>query len=794
MAEQGREGARPPGDQPPEPYHQSTHNGNGPPIPGFNPANLPPHLQEQLRRQMYAQQQMMLRQQQQQPPAPPGQLYGAGPRPYFGAQGGYAMQAVPPAARPMPPQPAMAAPNRLALLSQVRPYYEGMDEQAFMLSLSQFLGCVGIPLKSAPMINNRPVSMLTMFRVVTAFGGLQRVTESRRWPSVAVALGLPPSSLETLTAIHSLYVTLLVAYEQYMYHRIPADKIIWRPVVRAPVISEVPQPSAAAPVAAPPRAASTLSRSESQLSMNTSVGTQSPHPGPAKAAGAPLEAVGLAQWKSLRALGDPFAMLRRGKHSYQEICLCLESGAADLVHFGLNLLQAVALENSLPLPDARQFARLCQLLLAQCDAALAASGATCWALARRLAYRHHAAEPEDGRLRRTELVSNVLRSFWLHPEARGLFDGSAGLLVPALYRWAGSASAELRKNAHAMLAESTPAALLAGGPEAVAAHLQAAARDLAAVVPLALGSTGRLFLAWQLQPVETEQLKQCIIKMITSSTAFYKSVPPLAFVQVETAYRLAMQLGAAGDARERKRLVAPLHALFAAAVDLYEVLLQPMVKLCGLIHDLLHREDFKGSADYPKWFQKILHSASFGLPDNGYLEVLLHTLKAVAACLDDQQLAAVLAARPRTVPLLVRAAQGVRQVWLGDDAGPPIKFERLVQLNNPLGPRAARGSASKTLTAVQTDKSPLLWQACTATNSQPYQVFLVLVHLLDTLAGRLPDVVGPQLAPELDVLLGWVSGAGVASSLSREVLCSADLAERYVRLFDCALTAVQAAR
>lgn len=105
------------------------------------------------------------------------------------------------------------------------PTPETCDETAFFHSLAAFLGCLGLPLRKVPSILGRPVSIMRLYQIVTGMGGFQRVSESQRWMAVAVNLGYPPSSLELLASIHSLYYTLLYAYEQYMFGKVPPEKI-----------------------------------------------------------------------------------------------------------------------------------------------------------------------------------------------------------------------------------------------------------------------------------------------------------------------------------------------------------------------------------------------------------------------------------------------------------------------------------------------------------------------------------------------------------------------------------------
>lgn len=115
--------------------------------------------------------------------------------------------------------------TRLAALSQVKPFFPGIDEATFMHSLSQFLACVSIPLRKPPVVQGRPISMLLLFTTVTTYGGFVRVSEGRRWPAVAASLSLNPTNMDSLATLHSIYGTLLYPYEQFMVHKTPAEAI-----------------------------------------------------------------------------------------------------------------------------------------------------------------------------------------------------------------------------------------------------------------------------------------------------------------------------------------------------------------------------------------------------------------------------------------------------------------------------------------------------------------------------------------------------------------------------------------
>jgi len=129
-------------------------------------------------------------------------------------------------------QPSQAAgqSNPLPILTQlytVPPYNSQMDETAFLESLGRFMHLCNCPIKKIPCLKpDKQLPMLKLFQLVTAFGGFRRVDESKRWTAIAVSLGMSPITPETVGSLRRLYASLLFAYEQVFFSKVPLDKVI----------------------------------------------------------------------------------------------------------------------------------------------------------------------------------------------------------------------------------------------------------------------------------------------------------------------------------------------------------------------------------------------------------------------------------------------------------------------------------------------------------------------------------------------------------------------------------------
>lgn len=128
----------------------------------------------------------------------------------------------------MPPHFQGTSLPIVSQLHTVPSFNPTMDERAFVESLSRFMTLCNCPLKRIPQMRpDHPMPMLRLFQLVTAFGGYQRVCESNRWTAIAVSMEVTPITPETVAHLQKIYATLLFAYEQVYFLKMPLDRVIW---------------------------------------------------------------------------------------------------------------------------------------------------------------------------------------------------------------------------------------------------------------------------------------------------------------------------------------------------------------------------------------------------------------------------------------------------------------------------------------------------------------------------------------------------------------------------------------
>jgi len=510
-----------------------------------------------------------------------------------------------------------------------------------------------------------------------------------------------------------------------------------------------------------------------------------------------LDVVQLGQWKHVKTLRDPFIALHRGRHAFRDIALYLESGLGHLVRYGLNQLQVLLLENACVSPDPVSTVRLVGLLFGACisedksdDASL-----SLWELSRRSTQRQYKLHEDNSGFEVTELVTNTLRALVTRSDAKSAFCLAIGQHAGRLQRWAVSSSShEVRKNALLVLAELPPTILarLSDG------LLGGCLRDLNQLVPLLAASSHRLMLGWESFPEASEgveALKKSIVGLIPAATSVFRTIPALAFIELEIVYKVLLQ-HALSESRPSPHTCSLILSLMNPLLQLLRLILQSVLKLSALIQALLSQDsdEFRRGAEYGKWLHKILHNTGFGLPDGGYLELLLLCMSVGVECMGEAQVMGFVE-ESEMVRSLIAAVAGLRRFWeipptLAADGRSevPLRFERQVHVS--AGGPSSRGIQQRAQTqTLLTEKSPLLWHACTSPSSQPYQLFLACTRLLDCLAQVAPTQVGAALHGHVGVLISWQC-AGHDSAIamqSREVLLTAELRERYARLLACIL-------
>ncbi len=728
-------------------------------------SQMPAHIQEQYRRQiqaqgmMFAQQQMMYMQQAMRPRMP------ARPPPMTTQQHHSNRPSVP--------------SQRLALLNQVIPFADGMDEATFFRSLTQFLSCVGMAVpKSSPTIAGRPLSLFQLLSVVVKFGGYIKTSETRRWPAVAVSLGFPPNSAEILTSIHSLYGTFLHAYEQFMIFGVPAESIQWPPALMQSI--QAPQPQA------PPPQTRLASASAPKQPQSNGPATPVPSRQKPMVPGQPcFETYTSAQWKSLKALRDPFQILRRGRYNYRELCLNLESEIGPLVYFALNQLQAILLDSTCPSPDPLCLETIVKSLVRISTDWESTSGMYLWELSRLAMTKHLILTSKDQSV--LDLISNVLRCIISRPDCKDVIEktrqqhnGLSHMVVALLSNWTiNGPTFEIRKNAFICLSELSPGSLSVLLNLNNGLFFKSLYGNLDHVLKWIMPPTIRILLGLPQQPpATTEALKQHIMNRIQATTNFFKTLPPLTFSQLEILYKVSVHLGHCPNSK-----FAYSSNLLSLLVEFLLVILPPTTVLVTLITNLMEIEEFRSSEEFSKWFQKIVHSSSFGLPDLGYLELILLNINSLLVLVEDSSVPV------NKLSSLILSIESIRRLWLCDSSELRLKFDRQVAVNQPSNslPRTKRQS-SKTYTTVTTDKSPLLWQSHSSTSSHIYEVYLLLMKTLTQVVQRIPQLAAPSLIRHFDIILHWSSDEpALPCKLSRDVLYAPDLKEKYALLLDTAI-------
>lgn len=113
------------------------------------------------------------------------------------------------------------------LLAKVPPFKpEWVNEQVFLDSLNKFhLILHKVPLRKIPIIGDKTLSLLSLFKLVIGNGGFKIVYYQKKWPLIASSLGFSNYNSELLTAIYTIYFNILWTYEQWMIRRIPVDQL-----------------------------------------------------------------------------------------------------------------------------------------------------------------------------------------------------------------------------------------------------------------------------------------------------------------------------------------------------------------------------------------------------------------------------------------------------------------------------------------------------------------------------------------------------------------------------------------
>lgn len=495
----------------------------------------------------------------------------------------------------------------------------------------------------------------------------------------------------------------------------------------------------------------------------------------------PLEAISAQQWKSISILKDPFVVLKRGRIGYRDLVLCLNSGLPHLVSFGLNLLQTLALDTTIPLPDPPALSQLIDRLI-------------------ELYQSHSGKLPSSKRLRDTirlreslwfenqaqnhssdvcDIISHIFRLWRTRYTASEVLDKHHGLTDLMLSQVSLGSFLESRGNFLAFLSDSPPTSFF-GSEDVMYRFYQWSKDEIDICHDLVLSSSARtnIWLCGELRAdSELEVAKKTIIQTMHMISALFKVLPPTLHLIVEIVNSSALQLASLEESVKR-RMSKAVQRLFGSLLRLTTILIQALAHFTGMVQQLMSRPDFWGSVECSKWMMKMVHGASFGFSDGGYNELLLLSLKALLGALPSSGLTdeAVEVHRKHIAGLVTHAA-GLRRLWLTRPLEKPLQFEKQ--------PPKKGAKPSET-----TEQSPLLWQPITATTSNPYQLFVGTIGLLSGLVDSNYAAVGRVLAEggAAEVVAGWIDVAGVGNGTSREVLGTEVLVGYYHLILESVLS------
>lgn len=497
---------------------------------------------------------------------------------------------------------------------------------------------------------------------------------------------------------------------------------------------------------------------------------------------APLEALSAQQWKSITALRDPFVVLKRGRIGYRDLQLCLASGLPHLVSFALNLLQALALDLAVPLPDAASMGvlvdRLAELYRQHCKRL-----PPCVRLRDTLRMRDDLHYWMDDRCEQhgahvCDLVSHILRLWRSRPAGAEALDRHHALAALMLGQVVHGSFLETRANFLTVLSDSPPSAFHGVPADALGRFYQWAKDELDIAYGLILSSTSRASVslyAGVAGPSQLEAAKKAIVQTMQVIAALFRALPPS--LHLLLGILVSSSLGLQEEAALRRRLAKPVLRLISSLLRLSNLLLQPLALFTGLVQQLMARDDFWGSGECHKWLLKMVHGASFGFSDGGHAELLLLALRGLLRALPSAGNGAgipgeLVSAHRHEIRGLVTHAEGLRRLWLCRPLARPLLFERPVA-STAAAQGVTRPPPSKA--TATTEQSPLLWQPITAGTSNPLQLLTGTISVLAGLVEANGPAAGRVLAEAgaAELVAAWTDPRGVANTTSRAVL-SAD--------------------
>lgn len=692
---------------------------------------------------------------------------------------------VPPSQTVPPMRPQMGPMTELPIFKAfhtVFPYNPAMSETQFLESLGKFMALINLPLRKVPQFRDRSVPMHNLYRIVTSFGGFQKVSDANQWAGVAMSLQFSPVTPDLLGQLKSLYFTLFYAYEQVFFHRIPLDKVICKSNPECLQFYASLGPHALLKSAKGTHDQSGQERIDesspppSQPKPKTSPVQRAipvdnkprPAPEPSNIPKTPV-AKALTRDEVLQGtLRTTHLATRRirsipivGKVSYEEITLMLASTIPEIQTAALGILERLSFDASTAnVPSENAVIAILDVLCCIFTQEVALESKRTmqkpeiletpfeFLLAKLEAEAVLLDEPVAvQRLSRLESIVNILRNWSLRPEMPAVMAKNDRLLMailmpslsnPDIWQYV---SLDVYQGLWLVLLQLVSFVTLTN--ERVALQLLHVALDeLERCLEKQVKLSYVMHPAFMLEADNTESIKKAIIQFIKASNQIWRQLPSHAFVLMDFTCRMLSNLSAGGmfDVDDKGLVRSDTDA--ATTMDrvletLWQYVEHFVITALGLafLIDKLLKKEARQAAEFGRYADSVLHNVQFGLPDGGYLELsLLTLLHALRRC----EPSIFLAWSRRSAPRLISYCDSLRRLWLHPHPDPKL------------------------------DRSPLSTQPFTAASSQPYLVLIRLYAILGHLAFHLPQLEGVGMR-EAEMVVGWIASP-VGSRASRELL------------------------
>lgn len=270
------------------------------------------------------------------------------------------------------------------------------------------------------------------------------------------------------------------------------------------------------------------------------------------------------------------------------------------------------------------------------------------------------------------------------------------------------------------------------------------------------------------EKVSTDSIKKAIISLINTANDYWKHCPSHCFLLVDLVGRLA------SNSELIQKSDPQLKLLMWVIWDLVEAYSGICLTLARLISQLVADSDFSYTNDHIKWIGMVIHNAGFGLPDGGYLEGSLIALDHILPNVSSKDLITPFYNKSNEIPVDKSAESSdynkdykTKKPWIN------IAVCKLISLSEGL----------RTLwlhkippSRQHEHQSPLIMQTAQAMTSQPYQVYLRLVSILNTIFDALPDhtISGVLTSVEEAIALKWLTEE-IPTPSCREILQTPNL-------------------